>query len=109
MFKLAIKPTYTAQVSGTLPGGYKLNFEIEFARLLQEEIAALAKGNDAGDIIFADVCRQVVVGWKNVQDEEGNALEFSAPALEMMLAIYPMSKIIFDAWQASLSDARIKN
>lgn len=108
MFKLAIKPTYITQVSGTLPGGHKLNFEVEFSRISQDDIGSLAKGNDAGDIIFADVCRQVVVGWKGVQDESGE-IPFSSTAFEQVLAIYPMSKIIFDAWQASLTDARTKN
>lgn len=108
MFKLAVKPSYTAQVSGTLPGGYKLSFEVEFARLTQSEIAAMSKGNEEGSIIYADVCRDVVIGWKGVQDDSGEA-EFSAGALEQMLTIFPMSKIIFDVWQTTLADARAKN
>lgn len=109
MFKLALKPSYSVQVSGTLPGGNKVSFEIEFNRLSQDEIAAVAKGNDSGDIIYAEICRQVVTGWKSVQDEEGNVLDFSPAALEQMLAIYPMSKIIFDTWQSSMTEARGKN
>jgi hypothetical protein len=108
MFKLSLKPTFTAPVSGTLPGGFKFSFDIEFDRLTQDEIAELAKGNDRAELVFSDICKRIVVGWKNVQDENGD-IEFSSSALDQVLAIYPMSKIIFDTWQASLGDARTKN
>lgn len=108
MFKIALKPTYMVPVSGVLPGGHRFNFEIECDRLTQAEIEEISRGNDKGEIIFADICRRIILGWKGVQDEDGE-VEFSAAALNQMLGIYPMAKIMFDAWRDSLGEARIKN
>jgi hypothetical protein len=104
MFKLALSPTYTTQISGILPGGHRFNFEIEYERLSQADVEDVAKGSEAGVIVFADICRRVVTGWKGVQDNDGE-IPFSAAALERVLSIHPLSKYIYEAWMASLEKA----
>jgi hypothetical protein len=109
MFKLAITPSYTANVKGTLPGmSDPFTFDVEFKRITQSEIAEIGKGDANGNIIYADVCRNIVIGWQGVTDENGD-VSFSLAQLDKLLGIFPMGKIIYEAWQNSLQDARLKN
>lgn len=111
-FKIALSETYSSPVSVTLPGEKApRKFELLFRRKTQSEMQSLAER--AADLSLDDkaFCRQVVAGWedKQVMDEDGESVEFSAQALEALLEIYPVPSSIVVAFYASASGAKTKN
>lgn len=111
-FSVALSETYSATVSVQLPGDKAVRkFDLEYFRKSQDEIESLiarAKSRELNDKQFA---REIVSGWKDRQvlDEEGNAVEFSAQALEDLMSIYPVPSAIVEAFYTSISGARVKN
>lgn len=109
MFKIALTETYTAPVTVELPGvKTKQVFDAEFKRLTQDGINKLMARAQEGEIDDAGFCREVVVGWNGVNDEQG-AVEFSPVTLDALLDIYPLAACIVQAYTSSLSGARAKN
>jgi hypothetical protein len=108
MFKVAINPSYFAPVDVQIPGATKQTFDCEFKRMAQDEIDALMQKVKAGDLTDADICRHVVVGWKGIQDNDGD-IQFSITALDDVLNIFPLARCIAEAFLVSLAGSRSKN
>lgn len=67
-----------------------------------KELINTAKSDD-------EFCKEIIVGWKDVQDESGNPLEFSAENLALVLDIPAMDKAIAEAYLKSYDQAATKN
>lgn len=107
MFKLNSKPTktYFAPVAVAFPLDvdkyHEENFVAEFKRLTRDEVAAIEK-DSGGDT--AKFVRGVMVGWRDVTDEEtGEPVPFSPAALDMMLQAPPVALAIMRDFYASLA------
>ena len=109
MFTIAQTPSYKAAVSILMPGEKApQTFDVELKRLTKPEILSLNERIRAGDITDRDVCHQVVLGWKGVQDE-GGELEFTVGNLNSLLDIHPVEQSIINALFSSLAGVKQKN
>jgi len=114
MFKIAQKPTYKWPVTVHIPadGGKftKGTFTAEFNALPQDQIDKIIKDGRDGDET-SDICREALVGWSAVQDEEGNDLPFSEEAKAKLLNIAYARYALLDAFFSSITGggARRKN
>ena len=109
MFKLATQPSFIVPVTVILPGSKTRNtFDVEFVRQTAAEIAALQQRIQAENLDDAGLCRELVIGWKGVADEEGE-LEFSPSQLDRVLSVYPVARCIVETYFASLAGARAGN
>ena len=101
--------TYFWPVTYSLPedGKHKsTQFQVQFTFKKHSEIQELIKGEGATDEAF---CKAVVLGWKDVNDEVGQAVEFSDAALAEFVEIPQMAKTIVTAYLESLAGAKTKN
>lgn len=87
----------------------KQTFDVEFKRISQSRIKEIGKQIDAGEIADADLCKEIVTGWKGVTDEKSEEMPFSSGALEGLLDIPLVGAAIVTAWFESLSTAKRKN
>ena len=106
-FKIAKKPTFSAKVEVLTPnekcGHDQSSFTAKFSRVGSKELEELRK------LPQADVMREKLVGWADLQDEAGNDVEFNNESLEALLdipeAIYGLSM----AFWGSVIKAKEKN
>lgn len=110
MFKLAPAPTFDLPVELSGPGDTqagKLQLVGKYLgkAALQDWIKA-AKDHEHD----ADWLLQVLCGWRDVVNAEGQPIPFGRAALDHLLDAYPRSsQEIFDAYVAALVGARRKN
>ena len=114
MIKIAQKPTYTHKVKAELPGddGKTINttFSLSFFRLTQTELDEMAKSVNEKKMTDNDVLKRVVAGFgPDVQDEDGNALEFNEDNLMALADVFPLRPAMIRAYYASLETAKAKN
>lgn len=95
MFKLAQKRTVKWPVTISIPadGGQviKASITAEFEVLSQEELEQNAQEG-------RDLLERAVVGWKGVQDAEGNELEFSDANRKQFLGITYVRAALYNAY-----------
>lgn len=111
-FKLAVSETYPHDVIVQLPGEKTpRKLVLDFRRLSQEQLADLSARSRGGEIDDKQFGREVVAGWgdRAVTDEAGDAVEFSASALEGLLNIYPVPASIVTGFYESIGGAKQKN
>lgn len=111
-FKIAVSETYPHAVIVQLPGEKTpRKLELDFHRFSQAALADLTTRSRAGEIDDKQFGREVVAGWgaKAVTDEAGDAVEFSASALEGLLDIYPVPASIVTGFYESIGGAKQKN
>lgn len=110
MFKLAPAPTFelTVDLSGpgdTQAGQLKLVGKYLGKSALQDWIKAATEHQHDADWLL-----QVLQGWHDVVDAQGQPLAFNRDTLDQLLDAYPRSsQEIFDAYVAALVGARRKN
>ena len=112
MFKLDLSDSYTWPVEVSMPDNgkaKKLRFDASFLRLSQPEIDELMNQAGDGEISDIEFCNRVLDGWKGVQDQDGNAFEYSEANKEILLKIYPVAASIVEAYGNSLTAGRRKN
>ncbi len=113
MFKIATTPTYFAPVVVDMPIGggktQKFTFDAEFRRLTQSELKDIQAQASSGEITDERFAREVMIGWRGVQDEAGTELPFSEGNCDMLLNIFPVLPSVVKAFYASLSGAAVKN
>lgn len=114
MIKISQKPTYTAPVNVDLPSDKgqvnKIVFTAQFRRVSQDEVEKIHERIAEGTINDAKLVSEVLVGWgTDVQDDDGNPLEFNDENRAALLNIYPVKPSIVKAFFASLSGAKAKN
>lgn len=109
MFKVAQSPTFSWPVEIEVPGEgkpAKHRIELTFKRISQSELDELSKSSKSD----ADTCREVVCGWKGVQDEDGKELDFSPVNLNRLLDVSGVAyQIIATFYYAMEGAARRKN
>jgi hypothetical protein len=114
MFMLDQSPSYWWPVTFTLPapdGGQHQShtFDVQLRRKDGEEINKLFERGQKGQINDVNVCRELVVGWRGVQDADGREVVFSTAALERVLRMPNVATAIVRALIDSLADAPKKN
>ena len=121
-FVLKQSATYTWPITLVLPvsGGRreKHTFDGEFRRLPQtriNEIVKLAQLQERGklsedeELRDQDAAREILAGWSNVVDDEGEEIPFSDSKLAELLEIPTVAGQIVRTWFDSLEVAKRKN
>lgn len=117
--KIAASATYDWPVEVAVPedGGIwsRHKFTAQFARFTKDQAKALVdklgEEKDNGEPFEAlDLVAQVMAGWKDVTDADGQPLPYSETELRSVCNLFPMAiGAIFDAWMESLSKGKEKN
>ena len=124
-FVLKQSDSYTWPVSIKLPanGGKRerQTFDAEFKRLaqsrineIQAEVQRRVKAAEAGedvqgsisDVSLAD---EILVGWEDVNDGDGEAVPFSKAAKAQLLEVPMLASAIIEAYFESLVEQKRKN
>lgn len=119
-FVLNQSPSYTWPVKITLPvdGRKEVHtFDAEFKRLPQTRINELIqtlrdqeRGRRDDDLVQdTDACREVLVGWSGVVDDDGKAIPFSEATMNKLLDIPTVAGQIVKAWFGSMEAAKKGN
>lgn len=113
MFKIATNPTYTAQVKVDLPSDngktVQKVFSATFKRLSQSELDNVTDRLSAKELTDSGLIGEVLVGWSDVQDENGTTLEFNDANLAALLDVFPVRPTIVKTFFASIAGAKVKN
>lgn len=111
MFVLKKSYTYFWPVNVEIPkdGGKfeKFSFEAQFKQLPQSRIKEVF--GDSSEVKDVDFCKESMVGWKGVKDENGEDVPFSISSLEEMLEMPSVAKNIVSAFVESIAGSKIKN
>lgn len=120
-FKIVQSATYKWPVKITLAldNGKRCTdtFTAEFKRLPQDRINEIVKevrrseyDRDLDETINdQDACREIMVGWSDVVDDDGEAVPFSTDALNELLNIPTVASQIVTHWFGSLDNSKRKN
>ena len=112
-FKIASNPTYKAQVKVELPSdnGKTVSkmFQAIFKRMSQSELDNISERLSAKELTDAALIDEVMVGWEDVQDEDGNVLEFNDKNLATLLDVFPVRPTIVKTFFATINTAKTKN
>lgn len=99
MFKIEPQKIVKWPVTVNIPqdGGRtrKSVFSAEFELLPQDEFSAIYREDGGND---EDLLRRVLVGWQDVGDADGEAIDFNADAREMMIRIPYVRAAIVSAY-----------
>lgn len=113
MFVLNKSGTYSWPINFSIPsdGGKqeKKPFDVIFKRLPQSKIKELIDGADVGKVNDNDFCKEVIVGWKGIQYEDGGDVPFSVSSLDDLLDYPMLAKAIVTTYLDSLAGAKVKN
>lgn len=108
MFTLDQSPTYwfVVPVEMTDENGRrrKFDFDAEFNRLPRSEITELLRTREEGEspLKDADVVERVFVGWRRINDANGNELVVNAANRAALLDTHPVEASIVRAYLKSL-------
>lgn len=87
MFVIDPSPEFDAEVHLTEPGtGARKTLHLRFRHKGRRELAAWRQQSDGRDA--AEVLAEVIVGWSNVRDTDGNEVPFSSDKLQRLLDAY---------------------
>jgi hypothetical protein len=113
MFKVAVSETYITPVAVDIVGDNNKSkthvFKARFKRLKQSELESLSERLAAKELTDSALIDEVMVGWQDVADAEGNPLEFNPDNLEALLEIYPTRPTIVRTFFDSHNGAKRKN
>jgi hypothetical protein len=113
MFVLSQSQSYFWPVEIEMPvsGGKfeKSTFDAEFKRLAQSRIKEILKQLGESDYGDSDLCKEVLVGWKGILDENKAEVPFSESARDQLLDVAVVAGCIVKAFFASLNGAKRKN
>jgi len=84
-------------------------FEVEFQTLPQSELEGFQQDAAEDSMKDSDFCRRVVMGWKNIIDEDGNELPYSLILFEQMIDLPLVAAAITRAYFESLQGRKAKN
>jgi hypothetical protein len=112
-FKIATNPTYTAQVKVDIPSDNGKTvpkaFGAVFKRLSQSELDGVSDRLAAKELTDSGLIDEVMVGWSDVQDEDGTVLEFNDKNLAALLDVFPVRPTLVKTFFASIAGAKTKN
>lgn len=105
MFKIGQTDRFSYPVKVDIVGdGGKRNsysFDAVFKRLSREEFSALAKSAAAGERDDLSVASEVMIGWKGIQDDDGNDLPFSETNFALVMGVWPVLPCVVAAFMES--------
>jgi hypothetical protein len=84
-------------------------FKAWFRRLTQAQLDDVNERGAARELLDSDLVSEVMVGWEDVADADGNPAEFNPTNLALLLDIYPVRPTLVKAFFASIKTAAIKN
>jgi Phage tail assembly chaperone len=113
-------PDFSAQVHAELPSDnarvQKVNFTVRFKRLSTTEFDSLItrineKDSDGNrQLTDQDIVNEVLTGFgSDLQDENGNALEFTPENIAALCDVHPMRPTLVQAFFESYNKAKAKN
>lgn len=123
-FVLDLSDSYRWPVAVDVPedGRHKtMKFDGEFARLPQDRINALYSamqarlvamqaGESTADLIDdREIAEEVLVGWSNILDADGEEVPYSEAIKAKLLNVPKVAASIVTAWGDSLQGAKRKN
>lgn len=114
MFKLGKSDRFLYPVKVEIPGEdgrtRTESFDALFRRASREEFQAKMEDAKTGELDDLTLAREVLLGWRGVQDEDGRELEFSATNCELLLNVWPVCPAVVQAWlEAHSPKGRAKN
>jgi len=114
MFKLGKSDSFTYPVKVEIPdeaGRTRTeSFDGLFRRASREEFQATMERAKSGELEDLTLARDVLIGWRGVQDEEGKELPFSDANREVLLNVWPVLPAVVAAWlEAHSPKGRAKN
>jgi hypothetical protein len=113
MFVLKKIDSYLWPVKIELPkdGGsyHKHTFQALFKRIPQSELKKLIEGEVEKAPTDNEFCKAVMIGWKDIKDEESNDVEYSEENLEKLLEIPMVAKTIVTTYLDSIAGSKVKN
>lgn len=83
------------------------SFDAEFKRLTQTRLKEIA--DKRAEITDDDFCREVLLGWSGIKDEDGNDLPFSESNRDRLLDVMGVPAQIIFAFYDAINGARRKN
>lgn len=109
-FKFKPDPVFPAKISITAPGGAVAELDLDFKYRGKAEARQWWDELGQAERTFAEAAAEAVVGWRDVEDSDGNQVPFSADALAQLMDAYPASaREIVEAYLLSLVETRTKN
>lgn len=113
MFVIKKVESYFWPVKVELPkdgGSYqKHEFQAHFKRITQSQLKILLEGEGDKNPTDKEFCKSVVIGWKDILDEEKNPIEFSDESLETLIEIPSVAKTIVVSYLDSIAGSKVKN
>ena len=104
MFKLEVKPVFSADVDIPIPGASPEKVKFDFRHKTRAEFDAMTESIRKEEKTVEDVVREVVVGWT------APGTEFSKEALDSCFQIFPGSPFaIWMSYRSNLIEGRRKN
>lgn len=113
-FKLKISNTYFVPVTVQYPGANgkpeRNSFDVEFKRMNRTQLQDTYDKLSKGKIRDEDFLEEVIVSWKGLEDEDGNAIAYTAGKLhEISDSLIQFSPSIVRAFFESVETVREKN
>ena len=84
-------------------------FDIEFVDVTQSRLQEMYQMSSDGEMSDADVAREVMIGWKGIEDENGKELPYSITKRDELLEVPMMASAIATAYIESKKGAKRKN
>lgn len=111
VLKQSDRYSWPVQVERPIDGGRheRESFDAEFKRIPQSRINEIVDAAEKGDVDFASVADEIVVGWKGITDEKGEEFPYSEGNKDMILEVPLVAASIVRAWLESLAGAKKKN
>lgn len=113
MFVLATGSVYswpvTVQIASSGGKFDKFTFDLTFKRVTQSRLKDILGAEDMKTLSDAEFCKEIVLGWKGVVDENHAEIPFSMEALDKLLEIPMVAKAIVTAYLESVAGSKPKN
>lgn len=109
MLKLNPAPIFPATAYISVPGVDKpISVKMVFRHRTMKAITAWFKTHEKRD--SAEALEELIVSWDGIEDDDGNAIEFSRESLAQLLENYqPATNEIIRAYMGELAASKEKN
>lgn len=112
MFVIKKAESYVWPVTFRIPtDGAKyesVSFDAVFKRITQTRIGEITKAVEDGSISDADLCREVLIGWSGITEDE-KEVPFTPGMLDRLLDVPGFAGAVVGTFYESLVGARRKN
>lgn len=113
MFKISQSDSYFWPVIVNLPGDHgsrkKETFDAQFKRISASRIREIRDQGERAELNDVDLCKEILLGWRDVKSEKNEEIPYSVEARDQMLDIQLVASSIIQAFFESLTGAKVKN